>query len=236
MKPPDIAILYEQGPCLVVNKPPGLLTQAPSGIDSLECRVKQLLKEREHKTGNIYLGVPHRLDRPASGAVVLARHVRATRRIAEQFEARTVRKRYWALAQGSVEPASGTWEDWMRKVPNEPRAEIVPADHPAGRPARLRYVVRARMSDCTWLEIDLETGRMHQVRLQAASRGWPILGDRLYGCPIPFGVQFEDERLRAIALHARTLELRHPMTHEPIAVTAPLPAAWDASGLPPVAG
>src|SRR6187402_2524929 len=85
---PGFDILYEHGPVLVVNKPPGLLTQAPPGIDSLELRVKRFLKEREQKPGGVYLGVPHRLDRPVSGVIVLAKHVRAARRISEQFEAR----------------------------------------------------------------------------------------------------------------------------------------------------
>jgi 23S rRNA pseudouridine1911/1915/1917 synthase len=93
-------LLYESGPCYVVNKPSGLLTQAPPGIDSLEARMKELLKAREQKEGNVYLGVPHRLDRPVSGAMVLARHARAARRLSEQFEARTVHKKFWACVSG----------------------------------------------------------------------------------------------------------------------------------------
>src|SRR5689334_12976722 len=112
---PGFDILYEQGPCLVVNKPPGLLTQAPPGIDSLELRVKRFLKAREHQPGNVYLGVPHRVDRPVSGVIVLAKHVRAARRLSEQFEARTVRKIYWALVEGHVTPESGTWTDQLKK-------------------------------------------------------------------------------------------------------------------------
>jgi 23S rRNA pseudouridine1911/1915/1917 synthase len=223
---PAPEILYEEGPCLAVAKPAGLLTQAPPGIDSLEARIKSYLKRRDAKAGKVYLGVPHRLDRPATGALVFARHVRAARRLAEQFEARTVRKLYWAVVTGGVSPDAGTWRDHVRKVPDEPRAETVAADHPDAREAVLHYRVLGRGATWTWLEIELETGRMHQVRVQSASRGCPILGDASYGSTLEFGVPFDDVRLRAIALHARRLEFRHPMTHAEVSVEAPLPDDW----------
>jgi 23S rRNA pseudouridine1911/1915/1917 synthase len=228
---PSIEILYEQGPCLVVNKPPGLLTQAPPGIDSLETRIKEFLKVRDQKPGKVYLGVPHRLDRPASGAIVFGKHVRAARRLAEQFEGRLVEKIYWACVSGTVNPDSGTWTDFLRKVPEEPRAEIVAAEHPDARQAVLHYRTLGTFPWGTWLEIQLETGRMHQIRLQAATRGHPVLGDEFYGSTLAFGPQSEDRRLRAIALHARTLSFRHPMTFEPISVSAPLPEAWYQMGV-----
>jgi len=222
-----IEILYEDGPCLAVAKPAGLLTQAPPGIDSLETRIKAFYKAREAKTGNVYLGVPHRLDRAASGAMVFARHVRAARRISEQFEARTVRKIYWALVSGTGLPQQDTWRDFVRKIPDQPRAEIVPAEQAEAREAVLHYRVLGASDTWTWLEIELETGRMHQVRLQSASRGWPVLGDAHYGPTTAFGVPYADERLRAIALHARRLDFRHPMTHIDVSVTAPLPVEWS---------
>jgi 23S rRNA pseudouridine1911/1915/1917 synthase len=220
-------ILYEQGPCLAVLKPAGLLTQAPPGIDSLETRIKELLREREGKTGNIYLGVPHRLDRPASGVMLLARHVRACRRLSEQFEARQVRKTYWACVSGTVEPPVGEWRDRLRKIPGEARAEVVAADHPEGRDALLRYRTLRVASWGTWLEIELETGRTHQIRVQAATRGHPVLGDEFYGSTATFGPQHADPRLRAIALHAHRIEFHHPMTHDPVTVIAPLSADWE---------
>jgi RluA family pseudouridine synthase len=231
---PSIDVLYEDGPCLVVLKPPGLLTQAPPGIDSLEVRIKEFLRAREGRSGNMYLGVPHRLDRPASGALLFARHPRATRRLCEQFEARTVDKLYWAVVESHVEPDAATWTDLVRKVPGEPTAQIVAADDPGGRPAVLHYRVLRRQAtaaggELSWLEIRLETGRTHQVRIQAASRGWPVLGDAKYGAAQPFGEVFEDERLRAIALHARQLSFRHPMTEQSVSVTAPPPTAWPAA-------
>jgi RluA family pseudouridine synthase len=228
----DVDILYEVGPCLVVNKPPGLLTQAPPGIDSLERRIKTLLKQRENKPGRVYLGVPHRLDRPVSGAIVFGIHARAARRLSEQFESRLVEKVYWAVVEGQVTPEQGTWQDYMRKIPEQPRSEILPPTHPEARDAVLHYRVLATGPWGTWLEIQLETGRMHQIRLQASSRGHPVLGDAMYGSRLPFGVQYEDQRLRAIALHARSLRFEHPMTREPLALVAPLGRDWIELGLP----
>jgi RluA family pseudouridine synthase len=219
-------LLYEEGPCLAVGKPSGVLTQAPPGIDSLEVRIKAFLKRRANRSEDIYLGVPHRLDRPASGAMVFGLEPQATRQLAAQFEARTVRKTYWVCVAGRVEPSDGTWTDFVRKTPGRPKAEVVDPGHPDGRQAILRYRTLGSTESGSWLEIELETGRMHQVRIQAASRGHPVLGDFEYGSTIPFGPQHDDWRLRAIALHARTLSFRNPLTHEWIAITAPLPEVW----------
>lgn len=221
-----LEILYESGPCVVLNKPPGVLTQAPAGIDSLEVQLKALLKDRDRKEGNIYLGVPHRLDRPVSGAIVFARHSRAAKRISKQFEARQIKKLYWAVVEGQLAPREDTWRDFVRKIPDRPVAEIVPQDHLDAREAVLHYRVLARLDGATLLEVSLETGRMHQIRLQASVRGHPVLGDAMYGSSRSFGPQHEDGRLRAIALHARLLEFRHPMTRELASIVAPLPPAW----------
>ena len=178
-------ILDEEGPCLVVAKPAGLLTQAPPYIDSLERRIKQFLKQRDEKPGRVYLGVPHRLDRPVSGVLVMARHVRAARRLSEQFERRMVDKTYWALLEGVVAGGEGTWIDAVRKIPDQAQAEIVAANDPDGRQAVLHYRVRQRWPTHTFVELTLETGRFHQIRIQAASRGWPVLGDLRYGASMP---------------------------------------------------
>ncbi len=206
----DLELLYEAHPCLVLNKPGALLTQSPPGIDSLEVRVRAFLQQREGRTGNIYLGVPHRLDRPASGAIVLARNVRATRRLAEQFEMRQVEKTYWVLVEGHVQPERATWRDFMRKIPDQPRAEMVGPEHDQARLAILHYRVRSYQPFGTWLEVRLETGRTHQIRLQCASRGHPVLGDWQYGASHVFGPQVDDWRDHWIGLHARRLCFEHP--------------------------
>jgi RluA family pseudouridine synthase len=226
-------ILYDQRPCLVVNKPSGLLTQAPAGIDSLEVRVKAYYRQLEGKPDdeNIYLGLPHRLDRPVSGAIVLARHVRAAQRLASQFEQRTVGKVYWAAVQGRVEPDEGTWRDYLHKRHGMAQSEVVTADHPAAKHAVLHYRVRGVGDGWSWLEIELETGRTHQIRVQAASRGHTVIGDSQYGSERPFGDAETPLRDRPIALHARELSFREPMTGDLVQITAPLPPPWRAFGL-----
>ncbi len=223
---PDPDILWESGPCLVVNKPGGLLTQAPPGIDSMELRVRRFLLRRENRAGNIYLSPCHRLDRPVSGLLIFVRNIRAAQRLSAQFEKRTVLKTYWAIVEGIVAPSSGKWTDSMRKITGEARSEIVAPDHPEAQFAALNYSVLKQTGQCSVLEIELETGRTHQIRLQAASRSFSILGDELYGAKLPFGPQSNDLRLRWIALMARRLRFQHPMTNESIDLTAPPSAAW----------
>jgi RluA family pseudouridine synthase len=224
----NFEILYEEGACLAVNKPAGLLTQAPYGIDSLESRVKVYLMEKE---GRSYLGVPHRLDRPVSGVILFGKHSRATHRLSEQFEKRQIDKTYWAVTEGTVKPETGTWIDFVRKVPDKPLAEIIAPINPDAREAILHYTVLEHFEwegkFVTWLEIKLETGRMHQIRLQCSVHGHPILGDATYGSVIPFGNHFDDERCREIALHARSIAFLDPMTREPVNLTAPLPTLWN---------
>ena len=225
-------ILYEEGPCLVINKPGGVLTQAPPGIDSLESRIKQYYKVLENKPGKVYLGVPHRLDRPVSGAMVFARHVRAAKRICEQFEDRTVTKTYWAMVHGAVEPSEGTYRDWIRKIPEQAASELVDQSAMGAQTAVLHYRVLHRLETATLLEIALETGRTHQIRAQCSWHGHPIIGDRQYGSLAQFGPETHNERERLIALHARRLAFRHPMTRDPVDITAELTIWWDQFALP----
>src|SRR5712692_6910505 len=124
-------ILFEDNHCLAVAKPAPLLTQGvPEGIPTLEAWAKAYLKEKYHKSGNVYLGIPHRLDRPVSGVVLFARSSKAAARLAEQFHHRQVRKVYWALVDGDVTPAEGVWEDWLLKIKDEARSLRVAAKTP----------------------------------------------------------------------------------------------------------
>lgn len=222
----SLTVLYEDNHCLAVAKPAPLLTQAPPGLPSLEAQARVYLKERYHKPGHVYLGIPHRLDRPVSGVVLFARSTKAARRLHEQFQQRQVRKTYWAAVEGTVAPAEGIWEDWLLKVAAEARAEAVASGTPGARLARLRYRRLAVAAGVSLLEIDLQTGRMHQIRVQAASRGWPVVGDALYGARLPFGETAASPRDRIIALHAQRLTFLHPIRYEPLTVEAPLPDAW----------
>src|SRR5215471_12297226 len=135
-------ILFEDNHCLAVAKPAPLLTQGvPAGLPTLEAWVKDYLRDKYHKPGNVYLGVPHRLDRPVSGVVLFARTSKAAARLAEQFQRHQVTKIYWAMVEGVVEPPEGTWVDHVRKLPEEARVEVVPPDTPGGRRAELNYRV-----------------------------------------------------------------------------------------------
>lgn len=227
----DLQILYEDATCLAVAKPGGLLTQAPLGIDSLEFRIKRLLKERDAIAGDVYLGVPHRLDRPASGAIVFAKTLKGAQRISKQFENRRVEKTYWALVEGRVVPAEATWIDHLKKIEGEPRTIVVAEHDQEGRNAILHYRVVQCTADRTLLEITLETGRTHQIRVQCASRRHPLLGDELYGSRQRFGPWSADERERLIALHARVLRFWHHEMKGYVTVTAPLPEYWREAGV-----
>ena len=145
-----------------------------------------------------------------------------------------MRKIYWVATSGHVQPAEGTWQDHLRKIAGEARAEVVEADHPEARVAVLHYRTLAAAEWGTWLEVELQTGRTHQIRIQAASRGHPVLGDTQYGSAAAFGAQHEDPRLRAIALHSRSLTFRHPMSHEKVSVTAQVSDDWAALGVVPL--
>jgi 23S rRNA pseudouridine1911/1915/1917 synthase len=224
-------ILFEDYHVLAVNKPAPLLTQAPQGVPSLEAMVKDYIKQKYAKPAGVYLGVPHRLDRPVSGAIVFARNTKAARRLAEQFQKHDVRKVYWAIVAGDVEPDEGTWEDWLLKHPEEARTERVERGARGAKPAALEYRVLRRLPFGTLLELRPQTGRSHQIRVQAASRGHPVLGDVLYGSTATFGPLAPEPRDRVIALHARGLDFHHPTTKQPIALTAEAPPWWDGVGI-----
>jgi 23S rRNA-/tRNA-specific pseudouridylate synthase len=169
--------------------------------------------------------------------------------LSSQFENRTVTKVYWAVVEGDVRPDEGRWTDHLHKRHGMPQSIIVPEGDPRGKLAVMRYRVMGRIhiadpswvdsgeadanagqdgrTICTWLEVELETGRTHQIRVQCASRNHPVIGDAQYGSTRVFGEQFDDERLRAIALHARQLGFNHPMTNEPVDVIAPLSPTWE---------
>ncbi len=219
-------ILFEDNHCLVVSKTAPLLTQAPAGVPSLEADVKNYLKEKYHKAGNVYLGVPHRLDRPVSGVIVFARNSKAAQRLADQFQKRQVAKTYWGLVNGVMKPAAGTWEDWLLKIQAEARSVPVAPQTPGAKSSLLTYRVLAQHDAHALIEFTPLTGRMHQIRLQASLHGHPILGDILYGSTEAFGPAAELPRERVIALHARNLSFLHPLSYQPMTFTAPLPEYW----------
>lgn len=228
----ELTILFEDNHCLAVAKPAPLLTQGvPPGIPTLEAMVKDYLRTKYKKAGNVYLGIPHRLDRPVSGVVLFARNSKAASRLAEQFQERQVTKIYWGAVEGDVQQQDETWTDWLKKIKEESRTEQAVEMAEGARQAVLSF---RRLQPCAggWLlEFVPKTGRMHQIRMQAALRGHPIRGDKQYGAKLPFGPDAPLPRERIIALHARALTFLHPIRYEPITLTAPLPEAWGELGL-----
>ncbi len=220
-------VLYEDSYLIAVAKPAPLLTQAPAVVPSLEAAVKQYIKEQMNKPAGVYLGIPHRLDRPVSGVVVFARNTKAAQRIHAQFQDRTVEKVYWAIVEGTVEPPAGTWEDYVRKIAGDARTVKAEATDEGAKHAVLNYrVVRTLPDGTTLVELAPQTGRMHQLRVQSAWRGHPVLGDAFYGSTRPFGPDAPNPRDKVIALHARRLTISHPATKERLTFVAPLPGYW----------
>lgn len=221
-------IMYEDNHCLALNKPAGWPTTHFDGREETVDRLaKAYLKEKYGKPGNVFLGVVHRLDKPVSGVLLFARTSKAAARLSEQFREGAVEKTYWAVVESRVKPTdSGPWassdagslEDWLKKDDPAARVEVVPPDTPGAQLARLLFTVRGRHDGLTWLELRPHTGRKHQLRVQLASRGCPIYGDAKYGSTHLFGP--------AIALHARSLTFLHPVSKEPITLTAEVPAYW----------
>ncbi len=230
-------VLCEDGPLLAFNKPAGLPTQGvPADVLSLESQVKAYLKQKYDKPGNVYLGIPHRLDRPVSGVVIFARNSKAAARLAEQFRLREVRKLYLAVVEGRPEPPAGQLVDWLLKDPDVAHACVVSETTPGAKRAALSYRVLETLGDRSLVEIELETGRMHQIRVQFAARSWPIVGDRQYGAAteFPMGTPTLESPL-IIALHAARLELRHPIRYDSMTLQAPPPSSWQQFGFLPAA-
>lgn len=237
---PIQTILSESG-VLAVAKPAGLATQAPPGCESVEARVREMVGSQG------YVGMPHRLDRAVSGVLLVALTPRAARKLSRQFERRQVRKIYRAIVEwpgtaaapldacGATRAGRAEWRDLVEKVPDEPRARL--AADPDATGVR-EAVTLARVlgpvpgADGRGLvELEPLTGRMHQLRLQAAARGMPIVGDVLYGGPVAdlaAPADAGDPRTRPIALHAWRIEWSDPDTGRSLAAEAPLPAWWPA--------
>lgn len=225
-----IEILHEDNHCLVVNKPAGLLVQGDaSGDVSLLDLARQDLKVRYQKPGNVFVGLVHRLDRPVSGVVLLAKTSKAAARLSEQFRRGEVEKIYWALVEGRCAEAEGEWADVLRKDPARNVVRVVGQDEAGGKAARLAFRVLGRPSGRTLLELRPLTGRSHQIRVQLASRGLPIVGDGKYGARTVLRATDGGGR---IALHARSLTFTHPTSRAAITAVAPVPADWPGDGRP----
>ncbi len=220
---PNLAVLYEDNHLLVINKPAPLATQgAAEGEESVVQRAKAYLKERYAKPGNVYLGVVSRLDALVTGVLVLARTSKSAARLNEQFAARSPEKVYWALVEGRPQRAAERLVQHLLKDDRAQRMVIVNPQAPGAQAAELSFRTLQALPTTTLLEIRLATGRKHQIRVQLADYGTPILGDGKYGAAVVSRV--------GIALHARRLAFRHPTLNTPLEFTAPLPPSWSKWG------
>jgi 23S rRNA pseudouridine1911/1915/1917 synthase len=224
MPRPPWPVLFEDNHLLVVAKPALLPTMGVVESEtSLLTQAKDYIKQKYNKPAGVYLGIVSRLDAPVTGVVVLARTSKAAARLTEQFRAQKVEKVYWAVVEGAIRPESGRLVDFMRKDERHRRMHIARATDPEAKRAALSYQTRRRLVGGTLVEVRLETGRKHQIRVQLSHAGHPIHGDRKYGSRTPFS--------SGIALHARSLVLEHPVSHEPLEFVAPLPRSWQSLGV-----
>jgi len=217
-------ILYEDNHLIIVNKLCGELVQGDkTGDETLADMVKQYLKVTYNKEGNVYLGIPHRLDRPTSGIVVYAKTEKALVRLNELFRGSAVKKIYWAVVDNLPSQLEGTLVHYMVRNTKQNKSTATPIERKGSKVGKLDYKVISSSKNYHLLEIELHTGRHHQIRAQLAAIGLHIKGDLKYGSPRsnPDG---------GICLHARSISFIHPVKKEEIFIVAnpPRDALWDA--------
>ena len=211
-------VLYEDNHIIIINKAAGEIVQGDKTGDKSLCdTMKQYIKEKYAKPGNVFIGLPHRLDRPVSGVVVFARTSKALERLNNMFRDGNVKKIYWAITKGKPLPAQGEISSWILRNEKMNKSFSYPKEVKGSKHALLFYRQIAVSQNYNLIEVELKTGRHHQIRCQLSSIGCPIKGDLKYGAQRsnPDG---------SISLHARYIEFTHPVSKELIQVTAPLPA------------
>ena len=218
-------IVYEDNHLLIINKKAGQLVQGDKTGDlSLLELIKDFIKKRDEKPGNVFLGLVHRIDRPTSGLVIYAKTSKALSRLTQMVKNREVKKTYWAVVAKEMIPPSQRLIHYLQKNEKTNKATVFVKPTDNAKESVLNYQIIKTLDNYQLLEVDLETGRHHQIRAQLSKIGVPIKGDLKYGAPRsnPDG---------GISLHARKLEFVHPVTKENIEITAPVPqndAVWRA--------
>lgn len=210
-------VLYEDNHIIIVNKAPGEIVQGDkTGDTPLSETVKEWIKQRYDKPGNVFLGVVHRLDRPVAGVVMFAKTSKALTRLNEMLRNGEIHKTYWAITRNKPNPPEGVLTHYLTSVERTNKSFVSTTPRNGAKEARLAYRTIATGDHNSLVEINLMTGRKHQIRVQLASIGSPIRGDLKYG----------DKRSNtdgSISLLARRLQFTHPVSHKPIDITAPVP-------------
>lgn len=219
---PDIPIIYEDNHLLVIDKPTGLLSQEDySGEPDVLTLCKQYIKKKYNKPGDVYLGLVHRLDRPVSGVMVIARTSKAASRLSAQIRKRVIDKTYWAMVNGRT-PPFGELVHFLKKDSRTNVVKAFKSKKGGAKESRLKFQTLKQNAHYSLVEVDLITGRPHQIRVQMAKEGFPLWGDHKYGDP-------SESKGKDIALRAVKLEIEHPTKKELMTFTARIPSGqpWN---------
>lgn len=220
----NLQVLYEDNHLIIVNKHAGDIVQGDkTGDKPLLNVVKEYIKEKYNKPNNVFLGTVHRLDRPTSGIVIFAKTSKALERLNKMLREKFIKKTYWAVVKNHPKKEKYTLINWLKKNQKNNKSTTYNKEIKGSKRAILHYQVIKRLDNYTLLEVDLETGRHHQIRCQLANIGSTIKGDLKYGAP-------RSNKNGSIHLHARKTEFIHPVSKKEISVTAPTPKdpIWDA--------
>jgi 23S rRNA pseudouridine1911/1915/1917 synthase len=213
----NLLVLFEDNHIIIVNKRAGDITQGDkTGDIPLSDVVKDFLKEKYQKEGNVFLGVVHRLDRPTSGVIIFAKTSKSLERLNKMLRDKKIQKTYWAVVKNHPEKEKDTLINFLKKNPINNKSAVYNTEVKNSKRAVLHYQLLKKLDNYSLLEIDLETGRHHQIRSQLASIGFPVKGDLKYGFP-------RSNKDASIHLHARKIEFQHPVSKELICITAPTP-------------
>ena len=218
----NIQILYEDNHIIIVNKRVGDIIQGDkTGDTPLSEIVKEYIQKKYQKPGNVFLGVVHRIDRPTSGIVIFARTSKALERLNEMLRDHEIEKIYWAVVKNKLPKSADTLIHFLKKNPKNNKSTTYSTAIEGSKKAVLHYQLLKKLDNYSLLEINLETGRHHQIRCQLAAIGCPIKGDLKYGFP-------RSNADGGIHLHARKIEFTHPVSNQQISLLAPLPddAIW----------
>lgn len=220
----DLEILFEDNHLIAVNKRAGQLAQGDrTGDISLDQLVKQYIKTKYSKPGDVFLGVIHRLDRPVSGVILYARTSKSLLRMNQLFKEQKIQKNYWCIVKDRPQPEEGTLNHHLIKNEAQNKSYAYNKPRPNTKPASLDYRLISSSDRYSLLEVMLHTGRHHQIRCQLAKIGSPVRGDLKYGYP-------RTNKDASISLHARSLEFIHPVRNDQVKILAPVPSdpLWNA--------
>ncbi|MBN2669810.1 MAG: RluA family pseudouridine synthase [Bacteroidales bacterium] len=212
-----LEVIYEDNHIIAINKSASDIVQGDkTGDTPLLDYVKEYIKLKYQKPGNVFLGLPHRLDRPTSGIVLFARTSKALSRLNDMFKDKDIKKIYWAIVSPSPEKPEADLEHFLSRNEKQNKSYVFDEEKPQSKRALLHYKTIAKSDLYTLLEVELKTGRHHQIRAQLAHIGCPIKGDLKYGAR-------RSNPDKGICLHARSIQFSHPTTKQMIYIEAPVP-------------